>query len=208
MLCFALVLKCVFRDFLNWLVTRKIFLYLLISVTPWLSCYSLLFGMQPNELLLAIVQLMINVSAFRNGGREPVIVKSYKRHFSRLCMQPYRKLFTLLSPSLDPCLLFFYLQAENWKLFCCFTLFFEGFITSSVASICATTSQICLLKIKILFFQQTQIKREGSFFLNIFLSPSFRFWLQLAADTATLWYVEISAPLWVHICAANLCFIF
>lgn len=69
--------------------------------------------MQPNELLVAIVQLMINVSAFRNGEREPVIVKSYKRHFMRICMQSYRKVFALLSPALDPCLLYFYLQAEN-----------------------------------------------------------------------------------------------
>lgn len=78
LLCFALVLKCVFRDFLNWLVTRKIFLCLLIYTTPWLSCYPLLFGMQPKELLVAIVQVMINVSAFRNGGREPVIVRDIK----------------------------------------------------------------------------------------------------------------------------------
>lgn len=49
------------------------FLCLLIYKTSLLSHDSLLFGVQPNELLVAIVNLMTNVLTFRNGERRPVI---------------------------------------------------------------------------------------------------------------------------------------
>lgn len=105
---------------------------------------------------------MTNVSTFRNGGREPVIIKVVTGISQGYICSLRGKCLLFFFSALDPCLLFFYLQGENWKQFLCFILYYPRALLLDLLPAAMQLLVKLVCKDKHLL-QKTQTKHEWGF---------------------------------------------